>query len=280
VDNSRREGGRFEREYRVALPDGSTRWVHTRGGVDLGAGGEAILMRGVSLDITARKEAEELFRLVVEAAANGLIALDSSGRITLANARAAEIFGRSRRELGGLAITELVPDYPESGETAGRRKDGGEVALEIGLERVDLDIVPDIAFPFRQGIQIEEVAGLPVIGGRPLPLAGWNGVAKRTFDIVVSALFLLLLSPVLLACALAVRLESAGPVFYRQERMGRDRRVFGMLKFRSMRADAEARTGPKWADDDDPRRTRVGTFLRTWSLDELLRRRARGGVAA
>ncbi|MFB3909003.1 MAG: sugar transferase [Candidatus Eisenbacteria bacterium] len=134
---------------------------------------------------------------------------------------------------------------------------------------LEVDVVPEMAFPFGGGIQVEEVAGLPVVRPRRLPLAGWNGVVKRTFDLVISGLLLVLVSPALAACAIAVRLDSPGPVLYGQERMGRDRRVFRMLKFRSMRSDAEAGSGPVWASAEDPRRTRVGRFLRTWSLDEL-----------
>ncbi len=134
---------------------------------------------------------------------------------------------------------------------------------------IDFDVVPDLRFPFRGQIQVEEVGGLPLIRARDLPLAGWNGVVKRTFDLFGSGLLLLLASPLLLFCALAVRTSSAGPILYRQARMGRDRRVFTILKFRSMRIDAEGTTGPVWARENDPRRTAVGEFLRKWSLDEL-----------
>jgi exopolysaccharide biosynthesis polyprenyl glycosylphosphotransferase len=92
---------------------------------------------------------------------------------------------------------------------------------------------------------------------------------KRTLDLILSTILLLLLSPVMLICSLAVRVGSSGPVLYRQERMGRDRRVFKILKFRSMVHGAEASTGPVWAATEDPRRTAVGEFLRKWSLDEL-----------
>ncbi len=94
-------------------------------------------------------------------------------------------------------------------------------------------------------------------------------MAKRTLDLVVSAALLILFSPLLLLLALLVRLDSPGPIFYRQERVGRDRRPFRVVKFRSMRTDAETASGPIWASPGDPRRTRFGTFLRRWSLDEL-----------
>jgi exopolysaccharide biosynthesis polyprenyl glycosylphosphotransferase len=150
-----------------------------------------------------------------------------------------------------------------------RRSEMDDAIRRAGRNDLDIDLIPDLGFPFRGGIQAEEVGGVAVVRPRDLPLAGWNGVVKRTIDLLVSGLLLILLSPVLLACALAVRLDSPGPILYRQDRVGRDRRVFPMLKFRSMRVDAEEDTGPVWASAEDPRRTRVGTFLRTWSLDEL-----------
>ncbi len=91
---------------------------------------------------------------------------------------------------------------------------------------------------------------------------------KRLSDIVVSALGLVVLSPVYAAIALAVKLGSPGPVFYRQERVGLRGRIFRIVKFRSMRPDAEA-TGPRLSSDGDPRITRVGAFLRKYRLDEL-----------
>ncbi len=82
-------------------------------------------------------------------------------------------------------------------------------------------------------------------------------------------MILILVSPILLLIALLVKLESRGPVFYKQERVGLDGNLFSVLKFRSMRLDAEANSGPVWAQKNDPRATRVGRFLRRFSLDEL-----------
>jgi exopolysaccharide biosynthesis polyprenyl glycosylphosphotransferase len=93
-------------------------------------------------------------------------------------------------------------------------------------------------------------------------------VVKRGMDILLSLTALLLLSPLLALIALLVKLTSPGPVFYRQERCGLNGKMFQMLKFRSMRVDAE-QTGAGWTTKDDPRRTKFGTFLRKTSLDEL-----------
>jgi exopolysaccharide biosynthesis polyprenyl glycosylphosphotransferase len=92
---------------------------------------------------------------------------------------------------------------------------------------------------------------------------------KRLIDIVLASLMLLLLLPVMIVAALAVCIGSGRPVLYLQERVGRGGRVFVMYKFRSMRADAEADTGPVWAVARDPRRTAVGAFLRKHNVDEL-----------
>jgi exopolysaccharide biosynthesis polyprenyl glycosylphosphotransferase len=94
-------------------------------------------------------------------------------------------------------------------------------------------------------------------------------MAKRGMDLALGAGALTVLSPVLPLIAVAIWLEDGGPVFFRQERMGLDGRRFEILKFRSMRVDAESTTGPVWAIKDDPRRTVIGGFLRRWSLDEL-----------
>jgi Undecaprenyl-phosphate glucose phosphotransferase len=139
----------------------------------------------------------------------------------------------------------------------------------IGDEPVTIHVVPDLfRFASLRG-GVEDFEGVPFIHLRESPLHGWNRVAKRVSDVVFSLGLLVLLSPALLALALAVRLTSSGPVLFRQERMGLDGQRFGMLKFRTMRVDAEAGTGPVWARAEDPRRTPVGAFLRRFSLDEL-----------
>lgn len=130
-------------------------------------------------------------------------------------------------------------------------------------------LVPDL---FQYDIinsRITDIEGLPVIhliDEAPLEI---NLVAKRIMDVLLSALLLLLTSPFFLLIALGVKLSSSGPVFYRQTRMGLNGYTFKMLKFRSMYTDAEQKTGPVWATEDDGRTTRIGRFLRRTSLDEL-----------
>ena len=98
---------------------------------------------------------------------------------------------------------------------------------------------------------------------------GWNKVIKRMADVVFSVLALIVTSPLLLALAILVKLTSKGPVLFRQQRMSLDGQVFDILKFRTMKLDAEKDTGPVWAKANDDRRTPIGAFLRSTSLDEF-----------
>ena len=101
------------------------------------------------------------------------------------------------------------------------------------------------------------------------PLAGWSGILKRGIDIVGSITAILLFSPILLVCAVMVKLDSPGPVFFIQERAGYRNKNFRMLKFRSMRVDRADTTGSQLTLRHDPRVTRVGAFMRRSSADEL-----------
>ncbi|HIE09448.1 MAG TPA: sugar transferase [Armatimonadetes bacterium] len=120
----------------------------------------------------------------------------------------------------------------------------------------------------RRGL-LRELGPEPVIFVRPTPLSGPMALVKRGIDIVVAGLLLVLLAPLMAVIALLVRLDSPGPVLFRQVRVGKDGRKFVMLKFRTMREGAEKETGPVWAVPNDPRCTRVGKWLRRLSLDEL-----------
>jgi Undecaprenyl-phosphate glucose phosphotransferase len=143
------------------------------------------------------------------------------------------------------------------------------VLNSIGDDPVAIHLVPDVfgLVPARGGI--EEFETVPFIHLRESRLSGWSSALKRGFDLALGAVALVLAAPVMLAVAVALKLMSPGPVLYRQERMGVDGQRFRMLKFRTMRVDAEAETGPVWARPHDPRRTGLGAFLRRTSLDEL-----------
>ena len=110
---------------------------------------------------------------------------------------------------------------------------------------------------------------MPLINLTESPLYGWNTLLKRASDIFLSGIAILITLPIMFLIAIVVKLGSRGPLLYKQERMGLDRDIFIMYKFRSMKIGAENQTGPVWAKEDDDRRTPVGSFLRSTSLDEL-----------
>ncbi|RKY03932.1 hypothetical protein DRP77_05155 [Candidatus Poribacteria bacterium] len=103
----------------------------------------------------------------------------------------------------------------------------------------------------------------------PVKAPRWYPILKRLIDTTASILGLMFCSFPFLIISIAVKFDTSGPVFYRQDRVGKNGKVFKMLKFRTMVKDAELKTGPIWASDEDPRLTRVGRFLKRSKLDEL-----------
>ncbi len=137
-----------------------------------------------------------------------------------------------------------------------------------GLD-VEMMMVPDILELMTSQVQIKHIEGIPFLGIKSPTLSTWNFIIKRTFDLLFASCILLLASPIILMIAILMKLDSKGPIFYLQERVGLDGEVFKVIKFRSMRTDAEQSTGPIWSQKGDPRTTHLGRFLRRFSLDEL-----------
>jgi len=144
-----------------------------------------------------------------------------------------------------------------------------EVSAALANLNVDVHFVPDLPALHTSRMRLREIGGIPFISVREAALGEVDRIVKRSFDLATAGLGLLLLSPLLLVLSILVKLSSPGPVLYGQFRMGRDGREFRMLKFRSMRADAEKGSGPVWTVEEDPRVTPIGRFLRRSSLDEL-----------
>lgn len=140
---------------------------------------------------------------------------------------------------------------------------------ELSTRLTHVCLVPDL-FQFNMlNSRITDVDGLPVLhilDEAPLEIRRY---VKRLIDVLFSGLFLVVASPLMILIAILVKLSSKGPVFYKQERMGLNGRLFNMLKFRSMPVNAESSSGPVWAQAGENRATRIGAFLRRTSLDEL-----------
>jgi exopolysaccharide biosynthesis polyprenyl glycosylphosphotransferase len=149
---------------------------------------------------------------------------------------------------------------------------------ELGLE---VSLVPRLFESINVRMTLEHIGGMPLFRLRAVRPKGWQFAMKHGADRVVSAMFIVILSPVLVASALGVRISSKGPIFFRQRRVGRDGREFDMLKFRTMNGSPEedGEADADWAagnlgsvpvaDAPPERRTRVGSLLRRYSLDEL-----------
>ncbi len=144
-----------------------------------------------------------------------------------------------------------------------------DALAQLRHSTADVKFVPDLYGMHLLNKSVEEVAGLPVINLQQSPLQGPAALVKLLEDRLLALAILLMIAPLMLAIALAVRLSSPGPVFYRQERVSWNNRRFQMLKFRSLPVDAESATGAVWAKPGELRATRVGAFLRKTSLDEL-----------
>jgi exopolysaccharide biosynthesis polyprenyl glycosylphosphotransferase len=135
-------------------------------------------------------------------------------------------------------------------------------------ECVDVKVVPDLLQVIALRARLEDLDGVPVINLNDIPLQGINASVKRALDVAVSACALSLMMVPGLIIAWLIKRGSPGPVFYHQERMGLDGKQFTVYKFRTMPLDAEEQTGPVWADEEDPRATPIGSWLRRHDLDE------------
>lgn len=136
-------------------------------------------------------------------------------------------------------------------------------------QNLGFKIVPDLLEIMTTRVTADTIDGLPLVGVRRSRLSGGGGHVKRAIDILITALLLVVLSPILLLIALLIKITMPGPVIFRQERIGLDGQPFLIYKFRSMIPDAEADSGPTVARPGDTRVTGLGRFLRRLSLDEL-----------
>lgn len=145
-----------------------------------------------------------------------------------------------------------------------------QVAAICERHYVAFKVIPSFFQIFVSGLRLQTISGVSILGIEALPLDSLpNQLIKRTVDVIGGVVGLLGSLPIMATLAYLVWRESPGPVIYRQVRVGLNGRPFTIYKMRSMRLDAEARSGARWAVKDDPRRLRIGAFMREWNLDEL-----------
>ena len=133
-------------------------------------------------------------------------------------------------------------------------------------KNLSLKIVPDLYEILSGQARTSQIYGIPLIDIMPELMPEWEKKLKRLMDIFISLLLLLISSPILIMAAVAIKIDSKGPILFKQERLGQNGKPFKVLKFRSMIVDAEKYTGPVWSQKDDPRVTRMGK-IRSKSQD-------------
>lgn len=219
----------------------------------------------VGTNSTARKIYDSItlnpalgYRVVGFFSVNGLNDMETSGVDFLGHLSQVPHYSRTH-EIDIVLVSLTYKDHPQLYELV---RDCEGLNAEIMM-------VPDMLELMTSRVRIKELHGIPFIRIKAVPLSTWNLIVKRTFDAGASLLFLILASPLIGLLALLIKLGSKGPVFYLQERVGLDGTPFRLIKFRTMHVNAEQQTGPVWAQKNDPRKTRVGSFLRRFSLDEL-----------
>lgn len=150
-----------------------------------------------------------------------------------------------------------------------RRGELVEVIAKVDKPDITLKLLPDF-YQLVSGLnKTNQIFGLPFIEISPQPMPLWERAIKRLMDILVSIIVLILGAPVFVIISIIIKLSSKGPVIYAQERVGRNGKTFTMYKFRTMHQNAEAKSGPMWATENDPRVTKVGYWLRRLRLDEI-----------
>ena len=160
-------------------------------------------------------------------------------------------------------IDEVIIAMPEKGH-----RETVRIISYCERGRVSIKTFPDIFQFVTTEATIDDLGGLPLLTVRDFALRGYMLIFKRWIDFFGSTIGLIVLAPLMFLVAVLIKLESPGPVFFVQERMGLDGKPFMMLKFRSMRSDAE-KYGPGWTMENDPRQTKIGRLLRQIEVDEL-----------
>lgn len=165
-------------------------------------------------------------------------------------------------------LESLQPDEVISAIEIGDYQRTPQIIEACEKAGIKLSIIPFYAEYMSSNPQFDAIGNIPLFNIRRIPLDNWgNAFCKRLVDIVGSLLLLIISSPALLICALGVRLSSPGPIIFKQERVGLNKKTFQMYKFRSMRVNDEQDT--RWSTDRDDRKTAFGAFMRKYSLDEL-----------
>lgn len=233
-----------------------------------------LLINGVgrrnALIVGFNEKGKEVHDQILEHRALGI---DVKGYVALQNGFDKEIY-KDAPVLGKVnQIGNLIDEVSAKEVILALEKDDHDMLIDIITKcepkNVGMKIVPDLYDILSGQARTSQIYGIPLIDIMPQLMPEWEKRLKRILDIVVSFLILLLSLPITFLTALAIKLDSKGPIFFKQERCGFNDKIFKIIKFRSMVHDAEKMTGPVWSQKDDPRITRVGKIIRKLRIDEI-----------
>jgi len=232
-----------------------------------------LLLKGIgrrnTIIIGYNEKAREVYEEIKHARALGL---DIVGFLLLGNEEK-QLVGNNKI-LGSIdQIQKIVNDNNVKEVIIALDKHEHEQMLDViakcDFNDLTIKIVPDLYEIISGQARTNQLYGIPLVEINPQLMPVWERKIKRLMDIIFSSIILVVTLPVSLIVALAIKLDSKGPVFYKQIRVGKDNKQFKIYKFRSMYQDAEKHTGPVWSSKDDPRITRVGKIIRKFRLDEI-----------
>ncbi|HEY8933334.1 MAG TPA: sugar transferase [Rariglobus sp.] len=173
------------------------------------------------------------------------------------------------QDIGELLLRDSI-DIVIVADMGASNRDMVDLANLCEKELVEFKVIPSCFSVLLCGLNLETMSGVPVLGVSRLPLDNpFNLMVKGAIDLIGASVGLVLSAPIIAVFAALVYIESPGPIFYLQRRLGRYGRHFNIIKIRSMRVDAEADGKVGWSKKDDPRRLRIGAFMRRWNIDEL-----------
>jgi exopolysaccharide biosynthesis polyprenyl glycosylphosphotransferase len=144
-----------------------------------------------------------------------------------------------------------------------------DIISRLENKGIGLKIAPDLYEILSGQARTSQLYGIPLIDIMPELMPEWEKKLKRILDVLISFLILLVTLPLIILTAVLIKIDSKGPVFFRQKRSGMNNKTFKIIKFRSMYEDAEKQTGPIWSQKDDPRVTRIGKIIRKLRIDEI-----------
>ena len=223
-----------------------------------------------ALIVGFNKKGNELHDQMLEHRALGI---DVKGYVSLKNNFESSSY-KNVSVIGSVEQIQALIDETDSKEVLlALEKDDHDMLVDIITKcepkNVGMKIVPDLYDILSGQARTSQIYGVPLIDIMPQLMPEWEKKLKRILDIIVSLIILTLNFPIIVIASIAIKLDSKGPVFFRQKRCGLNNKTFRILKFRSMQHDAEKTTGPVWSQKGDPRITRVGNIIRKLRIDEI-----------